>query len=115
MQTSKYIHKWNYGHQQNACLTVLYSDAKSHDCLCVFSPKPAPKARKNLLSDHLNHEILIVKDDTEFLLTNNLSPTSAAVKKLYQVRQQTEKPGKLALSEKGAFSSRIVSLLFGEK
>jgi hypothetical protein len=36
----------------------------------------------------INAEVLVVKDGTRFLLTNNLLLTSAQVKKLYQVRQQ---------------------------
>jgi len=46
--------------------------------------------RKQGKLKRINHEVLIVKDGTRFLLTNNLSLTSAQLKTLYRVRQQIE-------------------------
>ena len=58
----------------------------------------------------INHEILIVKDGARFLLTNNLSLTSAQVKKLYQVRQQIEEVFRLLKQEFGWGRCRANSL-----
>lgn len=58
----------------------------------------------------INHEVLIVKDGTRFLLTNNLSLTSAQVKKIYQVRQQIEEVFRLLKQEFGWGKCRANSL-----
>ena len=58
----------------------------------------------------INHEVLIVKDGARFLLTNNLQLTSAAVKKLYQVRQQIEEVFRLLKQEFGWGRCRANSL-----
>ncbi len=57
--------------------------------------------RKTGRLKRINHEILIVKDGARFLLTNNLSLTSAAVKKLYPIRQQIEEVFRLLKQEFG--------------
>ncbi len=66
--------------------------------------------RKTGKLKRINHEVLIVKDGTRFLLTNNLSLTSAQVKKLYQVRQQIEEVFRLLKQEFGWGRCRANSL-----
>lgn len=58
----------------------------------------------------IGHEILIVKDGTRFLLTNNLELTSAEVKRVYQVRQQIEEVFRLLKQEFGWGKCRANSL-----
>ncbi len=58
----------------------------------------------------INHEILIVKDGTRFLLTNNLELTSAEVKRIYPIRQQIEEVFRLLKQEFGWGKCRANSM-----
>lgn len=49
----------------------------------------------------IGHEILIVKDGTRFLLTNNVELTSGEVKRIYPIRQQIEEVFRLLKQEFG--------------
>ena len=49
----------------------------------------------------IKHEILVGTDGERFLLTNNLALTSAAVKRIYQIRQQIEEVFRLLKQEFG--------------
>ncbi len=85
--------------------------------------------RKQGALKKINHEVLVVKDGTRFLLTNNLTLSSAQVKKLYPIRQQIEEVFRLLKQEfgwgkcragsiagtKGASASRTICLLFSAK
>ncbi len=66
--------------------------------------------RKSGKLKRINHEVLVVKDGTRFLLTNNLQLTSAQVKKLYRVRQQIEEVFRLLKQEFGWGRCRANSL-----
>lgn len=66
--------------------------------------------RKTGKLKRINYQILIVKDGARFLLTNDLSLTSAQVKKLYQVRQQIEEVFRLLKQEFGWGRCRANSL-----
>ena len=66
--------------------------------------------RKQGKLKRINHEVLIVKDGTRFLLTNNLSLTSAQLKTLYRVRQQIEEVFRLLKQEFGWGRCRANSL-----
>jgi hypothetical protein len=57
--------------------------------------------RKQGKLKRINHEILVVKNGTRFLLTNNLLLTSAQVKKIYPIRQQIEEVFRLLKQEFG--------------
>jgi hypothetical protein len=57
--------------------------------------------RKQGKLKRINHEVLVVKDGTRFLLTNNLLLTSAQVKKIYPIRQQIEEVFRLLKQEFG--------------
>jgi hypothetical protein len=49
----------------------------------------------------LRHQILLVKDGSKFLMTNELSLTSRTVKRLYRFRQQVEETFRLLKQEFG--------------
>lgn len=57
--------------------------------------------RKQGRLKRINHEVLVVKDGTRFLLTNNLPLTSAQIKKIYPMRQQIEEVFRLLKQEFG--------------
>lgn len=58
----------------------------------------------------IEHQILIVKDGTRYLLTNNLELTSAEVKRIYPLRQQIEEVFRLLKQEFGWGKCRANSL-----
>jgi putative transposase len=58
----------------------------------------------------ISHEILIVKDGTRYLLTNNLELTSAEVKRIYPIRQQIEEVFRLLKQEFGWGKCRAQSV-----
>jgi hypothetical protein len=50
---------------------------------------------------HVHHQILLVKDGSKFLMTNEISLTSRAVKRFYRFRQQVEESFRLLKQEFG--------------
>lgn len=66
--------------------------------------------RKTGTLKKINHEVLVVKDGTRFLLTNNLTLSSAQVKKLYPIRQQIEEVFRLLKQEFGWGKCRAGSM-----
>lgn len=49
----------------------------------------------------VRHQILLIKDGRKFLMTNEFSLTSRAVKRLYRIRQQVEETFRLLKQEFG--------------
>lgn len=58
----------------------------------------------------IRHQVLVVKDDTKYYLTNKLEQTSAEVKKNYRQRQQIEEVFRLLKQEFGWGKCRVGSL-----
>lgn len=58
----------------------------------------------------LRHQILVVKDGTKFLMTNEISLTSQAIKRFYRFRQQVEETFRLLKQEFGWGKCRARSL-----
>ncbi len=98
--------------------------------LAAFGWKYITKAKKNRLFDKvrldktfrhrfgrrmgnlkkIRHECLIVKDGKKYYLTNDLSLTSAAVKRIYRIRQQIEEIFRLLKQEFGWGRCRAASI-----
>ncbi len=93
---------WLYGTRVKK--NRLFNQVRIDDTFRHFYGRRTGKLKR------INHEILIVKDGTRFLLTNNLSLTSAQVKKLYAVRQQIEEVFRLLKQEFGWGKCRANSL-----
>lgn len=58
----------------------------------------------------IRHQVLIVKDDKKYYLTNDLSLTSAEVKRIYRTRQQIEEVFRLLKQEFGWGRCRAASV-----
>lgn len=58
----------------------------------------------------IKHQVLVVKNDTKFYVTNNLEQTSAQVKKNYRRRQQIEEVFRLLKQEFGWGKCRVGSM-----